>query len=349
MKNAKEIKEQACGLWAGVVACVAPQLIPAIEKKGKHCACSVHGGKDGFRVFKNFAETGGAICNTCGSFSDGLALIEWANGWNFKETLIAVNEYLNGHTQTVPPNTVKLVRKVEAPNLKHQQAIDNTLSRSEFIHNTVAETYLNNRGLVFASTPNVNNLAFIESLPYWHDDKDYGAFPAMIGIYRNLDGEVINLHRTYLNSNGMKASVPSAKKMMSPSLSGATIGCAVQLFTPTKQLAITEGIETALAVHLSTGLPVWAATSTTLLEKVQIPHMVQEVFIMADKDRSGAGERSAQKLAQRLLTERPRLIVKVCLPPLGIPEGEKSIDWLDIYQRETGFNFEPLQKLAGNL
>jgi len=348
MKSAREIKLQSTGLWNELITSLVPQLTPAIKKTGKHIVCPVHGGKDGFRVFNNFADTGGGICNTCGNFSDGFALIEWANGWSFKESLAAVNEYLNGHTQMVRPNIVKVVPKAEDPNIRHQQAIDNVLGRSELIQNTLAEKYLNNRGLVFANTPNILNLAFIGSLPYWHYGKDLGPFPALIGIYRNLEGEIINLHRTYIDPHGMKANVPSVKKMMSPTLPRATTGCAVQLFTPTKQLAITEGIETALAVHLSTGLPVWAATSTSLLEQVKIPTSVEEVFIMADKDRTGAGERSAQKLAQRLLSERPNLIIKTCLPPLEILVDAKSVDWLDIYQRETGFYMEPLQKSVGN-
>ena len=47
---------------------------------------------------------------------------------------------------------------------------------------------------------------------------------------------------------------------------GALRGAAVRLYEATDRLAITEGIENALAVRLATGWPTWAATSATLLE-----------------------------------------------------------------------------------
>jgi phage/plasmid primase-like uncharacterized protein len=176
-----------------------------------------------------------------------------------------------------------------------------------------------------------SDLKAVESLSYWHDGKQQGSFPAMIGIVRNLAGEIVTLHRTYLTTQGLKANVPTVKKLMSPALSGATSGCAIQLYKPTKKLAITEGIETALAVHLATNLPVWAAISATLLEKIKIPSSVEEVFIMADKDISGAGEHAAMNLAKRLAALHT---VKVVLPNRPIPKGHKSIDWLDVYQKE---------------
>ena len=65
-----------------------------------------------------------------------------------------------------------------------------------------------------------------------------------------------------------------------------------------------------------------------MLEKVQVPDSVHRVYIGADKDRSGAGQRAARKLAQRLWDERGRGAT-ISLPPPEIPPGEKGIDWLD--------------------
>jgi len=344
--NTSKLKLQSNGQWGGLVSNLAPQLSLAIEKTGKHIACPVHGGKDGFRVFKDFARTGGGICNTCGEFSDGLALLQWANSWSFKETIEAVNQYLNGSAQSTSYHVIKpIIQSSYKPNDKYQKNIESVLSQTTSIKGVTA-SYLNNRGLGKLGLHVPNDLKSIESLPYWHDGNNLGSFPAMIGVIRNLVGDVVSLHRTYLNAQGFKANVPAPKKLMSPALPGATAGCAIQLFEPTKQLAITEGIETALAVYLSTGLPVWAAISTTMLEKVQIPASVEDVFIMSDKDLSGAGARSAAILASRLIKHHT---VRIIEPSPSIPSGEKSIDWLDIYQRETGFNIKPLLMGEGSL
>jgi len=344
MMNAREIKLQSIGQWGGLVSNLAPQLSPAIEKTGKHIACPVHGGKDGFRVFKDFARTGGGICNTCGEFSDGLALLQWVNSWSFRVTLDEVNKCLSGSSQSTSKHTIKPMMKInDKPNDKSQKSIDRVLSQTTSIRGVVA-SYLNNRGLGKLGLHVPNDLKSVESLPYWHDGNNLGSFPAMVGVIRNLAGDVVSLHRTYLNTQGFKANVSAPKKLMSPAIQGATAGCAIQLFKPTKQLAITEGIETALAIYLSTGLPVWAAISTTMLEKVHIPASVEEVFIMADKDLSGAGARSASILASRLIKNHT---VRVIEPSPSIPNGEKSIDWLDVYQRETGFNIKPLLMAGG--
>ena len=83
MIEAKDIKQQANGYWGDITLALAPQLAQASDNIGKHVPCPIHGGKDGFRLFKDFKATGGGICNTCGEFTDGYALLQWLNGWDF--------------------------------------------------------------------------------------------------------------------------------------------------------------------------------------------------------------------------------------------------------------------------
>ena len=52
------------------------------------------GGKDGFRLFPDFKETGSGICNSCGPRSDGFAMLQWVNGWNFPEVVKQVGRFL---------------------------------------------------------------------------------------------------------------------------------------------------------------------------------------------------------------------------------------------------------------
>ncbi|MBZ3672428.1 hypothetical protein JT305_10370 [Salmonella enterica subsp. enterica serovar Senftenberg] len=76
------------------LAALAPHLEPALRKHGRHVSCPIHGGKDGFRLFKDAHLTGGGVCNTCGANHDGFELLMWLNNWDFKQCLSEVGDYL---------------------------------------------------------------------------------------------------------------------------------------------------------------------------------------------------------------------------------------------------------------
>ena len=94
--EAKELKLLAAGRWESIVASLAPQLVQAVERAPHHVPCPVHGGTDGFRLFRDFDETGGGVCNTCGIHHDGYTLLMWANGWDFLTTHHAIHDMLLG-------------------------------------------------------------------------------------------------------------------------------------------------------------------------------------------------------------------------------------------------------------
>jgi hypothetical protein len=62
-----------------------------------------------FGSFLDVAETGGGICNTCGSFADGFALLMWINGWDFGRTIREVAEQVGSQPSRSPP-----IRRSEA-------------------------------------------------------------------------------------------------------------------------------------------------------------------------------------------------------------------------------------------
>lgn len=90
----EEVKRQASYRWKEIFLALAPQLQPAIEKAGRHVPCPVHGGVDGFRLFPHYEARGDGICNTCGHFPDGFALLMWVNNWNFPQTVREVGRVL---------------------------------------------------------------------------------------------------------------------------------------------------------------------------------------------------------------------------------------------------------------
>ena len=74
---------------------------------------------------------------------------------------------------------------------------------------------------------------------------------------------------------------------MSPVMAGATNGGAIQLDAAAETLAVAEGIETALAVRVATGLPVWATSSAGVMARLIVPAEVHLVVICADHDQAG--------------------------------------------------------------
>ena len=62
--NLEEVSHLAKGQWLRIFNILNEnQLSVAIAKLGKHVPCPVNGGKDGFRLFKDAAITGGGLSN----------------------------------------------------------------------------------------------------------------------------------------------------------------------------------------------------------------------------------------------------------------------------------------------
>lgn len=197
--------------------------------------------------------------------------------------------------------------------------VKTVIEEADVGHERVA-AYLSSRGLTIEAPA---ELGFLEEDNY--RDKDFGplALPTMVAIFQDAQGEPVAVFRTYLDPVGDgKADVPWPKKFSSAVRKGATMGGAVRLFEEGPVMVVTEGVETALAVHQATGLPVWATCSANRLEKVVIPDVAQEVQIWADNDSNGVGQNAAQKLAERLHGEGHH--VRVIIPP------EEDTDWLDV-------------------
>jgi putative DNA primase/helicase len=114
-------------------------------------------------------------------------------------------------------------------------------------------------------------------------------------------------------------------------------------------LAVAEGLETAFAVMEGMKMPVWCAVNAHLLENFYPPPGVSQILVFADKDRPSAqhprghGQESAKRLVQRLWE---RGIKASAIVPAGeIPAGQRSLDWLDILNRDGKAGFPSLQSV----
>jgi phage/plasmid primase-like uncharacterized protein len=328
------VRDHARGQWIGILGRLAPSLEAALARPGHHVPCPVHGGRDGFRVFRDVNQTGGGICNTCGACSDGFALLMWANGWSFREALEAVARDLRldlGGSWTVlkprpkaRPTHASAGDPTSAKQALHrvwEQTIDPDAQGAEPLRR-----YLLRRGIEALPDPGV--VRFHPALGYFEDRVRKGTYPAMVARVTSAQGGLVSLHRTYLTREGRKAPVECQKKTMTPC--GPMQGGAIRLFPAGPELGLTEGIETALAVRQRTGMPVWAALSASLLGRWEPPAGVRLVVIWADLDRSGAGQAAANRLRDRLLAQG--IQVALHLPAGPIPAGQKGSDWADLWR-----------------
>ncbi|MBK1620696.1 hypothetical protein CKO42_20130 [Lamprobacter modestohalophilus] len=333
--------------WCNVLNHLAGDLLAAaLDRPGRHVACPIHGGVhgDGFRLFADVETTGGGICATCGAFPDGFALLQWLFGWSFPQTLERVAEVLrldpdqgacalawatpaiSGQHRVTPPR-----RQGSSATLKRlwSQAL-----AADHPDAGALQRYLAGRGLEGADF-GPDALRLHPALPYWHRDAQRrpvlrGHFPAMLALVRAPSGAPISLHRTYLQTHGQgKAPVAAPRKLL-PAIAGRSLrGSAVRLMPAGESLGIAEGLETALAASALSAMPVWACLSATLLARFVPPKGVRHLTLWVDKDRSGAGERAAAALRDRLT---PQLAVTLRIPADPIPADMTSLDWADLWQ-----------------
>jgi hypothetical protein len=190
--------------------------------------------------------------------------------------------------------------------------------------------YLEYRGLPV--TP-PDALRLHPSLEYWYEGKSYGKFACMVARIIK-EGELVGIHRTFLDPDG-PGKAPVMKPKLSKKCADTMSGGSIRLFEPEadKPLVLCEGIESSLAVYEITGFPVWSCINSTMLEIVVLPDNVKSIIIGADKDRSEAGQASAEKLGRRFAGTG--WDVKISLPPMPIPEGASGVDWLDYLNKEV--------------
>jgi phage/plasmid primase-like uncharacterized protein len=138
------------------------------------------------------------------------------------------------------------------------------------------------------------------------------------------DGRVLALHRTYLTTDGCKAPVPTVKKLTGAA--GPLAGAFIPLHDPQHcVIGIAEGIETAQAAHLASGLPTVAAYCAGNLAAYTWPAGVRRIVMFADADPAGAA--AAQSLKARAI--RAGLSVAVMTP------STPGTDWCDVWARRA--------------
>jgi len=225
-------------------------------KKAKWAVCCFHAEKSGSLKIND--ERGEYFCFGCGSKGDHFSVLQELGGKTFMEAV----EVLGG----VRFITVEERQAIETRNAEWQdeerrniertrKSIQHIFATGKPIAGTHVEEYLKARGLR-AGRSWTFDLRFLPALVYRgyatpeaEESVELGAFPAMVAAIRNPAGEIIGLHRTYLDRAAPKKLVPpgdqrrnKAKKVL-----GEQRGGMIRLSADGRRLAVGEGIETSMA------------------------------------------------------------------------------------------------------
>lgn len=325
------LRTLACGRWPEILVSLGLPL-ESLNKKAKPCpAC---GGKDRFS-FTDRRGGGSFVCRGLDrQGGDGFELVMHYLQCDLQGALAAVADALGGVVCLPAPDRC---RPAKTPSRDNGEALRKLWGEgTPPVQGDPVWRYLEQRGCLPEAMP--ATLRCHPSLPYWLADGGkpvrLGCFPAMLAAVQGPDGLTVAIHRTYLDHEGSKAVVQDPAggeclpvKKLKARKEGVMPGAAVRLF-PVKdgRLVVAEGIETALAVHALTGAPVWACVSASGLASVALPGSASEVFVAADHDPNGAGQRAARMLVERLKQEGRAGCVLFPSTP--------GLDWLDVLNAE---------------
>lgn len=313
----------ADGKWADILqgAGLSPQTLSR-----KKVQCPMHEGNKGKFRFENKDGNGLWFCPVCGN-GTGMKLLMNTTGKNFTEAALWIIDYLGDNRSFEKPTLVQKQQYV--PRSKSDEEIARLRVSYAKIWNDaipIAEgdpvaLYLRSRipGLeVFPAT-----LRFHAGLPFFGHPgndgswgKDFGLHPCMIGAVVDETGRACNMHRTYLTSKGKKLALQEpdsdnptllvdlpAKKLM-PSVGAKHYQ--IRLAKPVDGvLGIGEGIETALAAMVYSGVPTWSVVADTGIVNFMVPSAISELVVFADNDLRTVRGGNPGLDAARKFVERP--------------------------------------------
>jgi len=331
----RDLKQQAKGHWPDLLSRLG---LPESYLKKKAGPCPLCDGTDRY-TFTNKDETGSWHCRRCGGKDgtggggDGFDLVAGMKRVDAAEAIRIVDELLNGPREEAQPvapiKMVAIEPKPEDHEWRRAQLGKIWMQSQRITDGDRADRYLRSRGIALDRFPEW--LRLHPSLEYRTESGEIEQLPALVAwLQGGTDNTFAGLHLVYLSdTHDGKADINNAKRSRTV-YPGALSGAVVKLCEPTDTIAIAEGIETALAFHLLTAIPVWAALSDGSLKKVQIPDHIRTVFCCEDVDISGAGQRATTALRDRLRAEGRTVFTAT---PPEATSGGANFDWLDQLQR----------------
>ena len=144
--------------------------------------------------------------------------------------------------------------------------------KSGGLENTIAETYLGNRGL---KGPHPPSLRFIPALEHPYTGL---TLPCLVAGIQGADGSVQAVQRTYLRMDGAGKAPISRPCLAKGPIRGGT----VRLAAAGSVLGVCEGVETGLSAMRLFNTPVWCCLGGANIKNAPLPDVVRLVVIYAD-------------------------------------------------------------------
>jgi putative DNA primase/helicase len=302
---------------------------------GRHGPCPFCGGADRYR-WSN--KNGGLwVCTFCteGRYANGFKmLMAHMTYGNFRDAADHVRAYFNGSALDGRPRQALAPRRHE-PEMDVERNLEKMIGIWDASHPITkgdpVDLYLKSRvpGLNFAP----QMLRFHPAMDYWAPPDTpqgrpvlLGQYPAMVAKAFDPRGNFVQLHKTYLTSQGSKADVPVVKKTER----GVGVnGFAVPMMAVAGDtLGVAEGIESALAAAMLRKIPVWPCLNGPSMAAYDVPdHLldqVKRIVVFADHDElkplaaaagqagrryRSAGSHYAEQLSERVRARGKRVLV----------------------------------------
>jgi putative DNA primase/helicase len=172
------------------------------------------------------------------------------------------------------------------PGRRNRGAASSLWAAARPIARSPAAGYLLGRGLVIEAS----GLRYHPRAPYGRGEQAIFR-PAMLAAVRDDIG-LVGVHRTFV-----ELSPPRLADLAVPKRALGRLGRGAVRLRPPRDglLGLAEGIETALAATLLTGVPCWATLGTERFARVALPPSVKRLILFLDNDPGG---RRAEKLAR---------------------------------------------------
>ena len=300
---------------AGNIGALCEYLLPNGRREGAEWRCGSVQGEPGKSLGVHLA---GAKAGIWSDFADGskgdpLDLIQaclrldkgeavlWAKDW------LGLGNGTRAPLQPPPRPQHNGTPRQDNPNGALALAI---WKKSQPAAGTPVEAYLRHRGI------NIPVPASIRYNPGVRYERSGLLLPCMVCAIQAPDRSITAIHRIWIRDDGKgQANVASPKKTL-----GSINGGAVRLAYAGPKMIVAEGIETSLTVMEATGLPTWAALSSSNFMGLVLPALplAAEIVIAADNDKIKNGKRAGIEAAEQaaaLWVSQGRK-VSIALPPI---------------------------------
>lgn len=275
------LHERARGRWQAILPALGIDRRFLSKKNGP---CPMCGGKDRWR-FTDLEGRGTWYCSHCLG-GNGVALALKFTKLPFRDVAERIERAL-GEARIEPARAQRSDQETRAAlnalwKSGHPVRSDDSVDR-----------WLNGRGVGMQDYPS----CLRTSMRVRHSGPPVTWHPAMLAMVTDPAGKASTIHKTYITTDGRKAAVDRVR-MFCPG--SRPHGGAVRLTPPAATLGIAEGIETAIAAMVLSGIPTWSALDAGGIERFEPPADTQHLVIFGDNDEHGAGQKAAYALAARL-------------------------------------------------